>query len=301
MREFRTNDRALPLFITLVVFSIIIMTFDIRSEGGGVFSSLRSVTNSALEPLEAAGSVVVNPIADLVANLSEITNLRSENQALRALLAEQQAELAANADLAARLTVLERLLQLRSDDLTDFTTTMANVVGQTDSFDLAFRIDKGEEAGILVGHPVLDDFGYLVGRVSDSWSGGAIVTPLIADINAVTVRVGEQVGTLEPIRGSDTMRFDVFENAVAVRAGQEVVTSSLAQSYPPSIPVGEIIEGAEPTGQTLTASVRPFSDPTRLRAIVVLTWPTDQLRDDADTTTTVPIVPDGPSTDSTEG
>lgn len=300
MREFRTSDRSLPLFITLVVFSIIIMTFDIRSDGEGVFSSLRSVTNTALEPLEAAGSVVVNPLADLVANLSEITSLRSENQALRALLAEQQAELAANADLAARLTVLERLLQLRSDDLADFTTTMANVVGQTDSFDLAFRIDKGEEAGILEGHPVLDDFGYLVGRVSDSWSGGAIVTPLIADINAVTVRVGEQVGTLEPIRGSDTMRFDVFENAVAVRAGQEVVTSSLAQSYPPSIPVGEIIEAAEPTGQTLTASVRPFSDPSRLRAIVVLTWPTDQSRNE-DTTTTVPIVPDGPSTDSTEG
>ncbi len=299
MREFRTNDRALPLFITLVVLSIIIMTFDIRAEGEGALSSLRSVANGVLEPLETAGSIVVNPLADLVENLSEITSLRSENQALRALLAEQQAELAANADLSARLTVLERLLQLRSEDFTDFTTTAANVVGQTDSFDLAFRLDKGEEAGILAGHPVLDEFGYLVGRVSDSWNGGAIVVPLIADVNAVTVRVGEQVGTLEPIRGSDTMRFDVFENAVSVVAGQEVVTSSLAKSYPPSIPVGEIIEDSQPTGQTLTASVRPFTDPSRLRAVIVLTWPTDQIADTP--LTTVPVIPGGPQTDPSDG
>ena len=299
MREFRTNDRALPLFITLVVLSIMIMTFDIRSDGEGAFSTLRSVTNGVLEPLEVAGSVVVNPLADLVENLSEITGLRAENQALRALLAEQQAQIAANADLDARLTVLERLLQLRSEDLADYTTTVANVVGQTDSFDLAFRLDKGEEAGILEGHPVLDEFGYLVGRVSESWNGGAVVVPLTADVNAVTVRVGEQVGTLEPIRGSDVMRFDVFESAVAVRAGDDVVTSSLSEAYPPSIPVGEIVSDVEPTGQTLTATVSPFSEPNRLRAVIVLTWPTEQ--SDDTTSTTVPVVPDGPATDPGDG
>ena len=129
MREYRTSDRALPLVITLVVISIMLMTFDVRSGGEGFLGTVRSVTNRVLEPLESAGSAVINPLANLAENLSEITSLRDENDALRALLAEQQAENAANADLATRLAQVERLLQLRSGDLAGYTTTAANVVG----------------------------------------------------------------------------------------------------------------------------------------------------------------------------
>ena len=292
MREFRTNDRALPLVVTLVVLSIVIMTFDIRSEGEGVLATLRGATNTILEPVERLGSVVVSPLADVIENLSEIRSLRDENEALRAKLAEEQAQNAANADLAARVAVLERVNDVRSEDLADYTTTAANVVGQTDSFDLSFRLDKGEEAGILVGHPVVDDFGYLVGRVAHSWSGGSIVVPIIADVNAVTVRVGEQTGTLEAVIGSDIMVFQVFETAVPVAAGDAVVTSSLAEAYPPGLPVGEIADDTQPTGQALTAQVQPFSEPTRLRNVIVITWPTDQLQEGQETPD-IPVVPGG--------
>jgi rod shape-determining protein MreC len=249
--------------------------------------------------VERLGSVVVSPLADVIENLSEIRSLRDENEALRAKLAEEQARNAANADLAARVAVLERVNDVRSEDLADYTTTAANVVGQTDSFDLSFRLDKGEEAGILVGHPVVDDFGYLVGRVAQSWSGGSIVVPIIADVNAVTVRVGEQTGTLEAVIGSDIMVFQVFETAVPVAAGDAVVTSSLAEAYPPGLPVGEIATDTRPTGQALTAQVRPFSEPTRLRSVIVITWPTDQLQEGSETPE-IPVVPGGDVVDPGE-
>lgn len=300
MREHRTSDRALPLVVTLLVLSIVIMTFDIRSDGEGVLATLRGTTNSAIEPFERLGTVVVGPLADLIENLSEITSLRDENEALRAKLAEEQAKNAANADLAAKVAVLERVNELRSGELTDFTTTVANVIGQTDSFDMSFRIDKGEEFGILTGHPVVDDFGYLVGRIAQSWNGGASVVPIVADLNAVTVRVGEQTGTLEAVIGSDIMVFQVFETAVAVRAGDAVVTSSLAEAYPPGIPVGEVMVNTDPTGQALTAQVIPFSDPNRLRNVIVITWPTDQSLGGDEADPVVPVVPGGtPTTDGT--
>ena len=297
MREFRSNDRALPLVVTLVVLSIVVMTFAIRSDGKGVLATVRGATNTMLEPIERMGSVVVAPLADVIENLSEIRSLRDENEALRAKLAEEQARNAANADLAARVAVLERVNDVRSDDLADFTTTVANVVGQTDSFDLSFRIDKGEESGILVGHPVVDDFGYLVGRVAQAWSGGAIVVPIIADVNAVTVRVGEQTGTLEAVIGSDTMVFQVFETAVPVREGEAVVTSSLAEAYPPGLPVGEVAVNTDPTGQALTATVIPFTDPNRLRNVIVITWPTDQAPEGEDVSD-IPVVPGGEPDDT---
>ena len=68
-------------------------------------------------------------------------------------------------------------------------------------------------------------------------------------------------------------------------------TASLAEAYPPSLPVGEIITDTDPSGQSLTAQVRPFSEPQRLSAVFVLTWPTDQGPDESDIP--IPTVPGG--------
>ncbi|GIU92237.1 MAG: hypothetical protein KatS3mg011_1143 [Acidimicrobiia bacterium] len=271
MRE-QSVDRTVPVAVTLVVLALVVMTFDVRADGRGVVGTFRSGVNQVLAPFQAAASAVVDPLADLVDGIGDLAGLRAENQALRARLAAAQAELASVEDQLERLEVLEALLDLELD-LTELTVTHANVIGRTDSFDLSFRIDKGEESGVLAGHPVLDQNGYLVGRVVESWRGGAIVVPLIGDRNAVTVGVGDQTGTLSAVIGSDEMVLEVFETARPVRAGDQVVTSPFSAVFPPSIPVGEIIEDAEPEGQALTARVRPYSDPTRLRAVAVVAWP----------------------------
>jgi rod shape-determining protein MreC len=272
-QDFR-SDRTLPLVITLIVISVLVMTFDIRSRGEGVIESFRVGVNRLLGPLERLGSMVVDPLADFVDGLADITDLRAENESLRARLAESQAELAAVGDLLDRLESLEQLLDLQLA-VTAFRQTPANVIGRTSGLDLSFRIDKGEESGVLPGQPVLDPNGYLVGRVLDSWQGGASIIPLVGDVDAVTVTVGDQVGTLSAVLGSETLILDVFETARPVRAGDRVVTSSFSAAFPPSIPVGEIVADADPRGQALTALVRPFAQPQRLRAVVVVAWPPD--------------------------
>lgn len=273
MDDYR-SDRSVPLFVTLLVIAVVIMTFDVRSEGTGLIATFREGTNRMLSPLQAAGTFVVEPVADVVDNLRQIGNLRAENDALRARLAEAQAELASVEDQLERLAVLERLQGLELA-VADLVRTNANVIGRTDSFDGSFRIDRGEESGILVGHPVLDANGYLVGRIVQSWNGGAIVVPLTGDVESVTVGVNDQVGTLSPVLGSDEMVLEVFETAKPVKAGDQVVTSPFSIAFPPSIPLGEIVADAEPQGQALTAKVRPFADPQRLRVVVVVTWPRD--------------------------
>lgn len=273
MREYG-RDRSVPLFITLLVMALVVLTFDIRSNGSGVMGSIRQGTNQILSPLQRLGSAAVSPVADLVDNLRDIAGLREENESLRALLAETQARQAALETDLARLEVLERLLDLQLD-VQELVRTNANVIGRADNFDYAFKIDRGEESGVLVGHPVLDENGYLVGRVYQSWNGGAIVMPLIEDVEGVTVIVGDQVGTLMPVVGSDEMTLDVFEEGHEVRAGDQVVTSQLSEAFPRSMPVGEVIADADPQGNALTARVRPFADLQRLEAVVVLAWPPD--------------------------
>ena len=68
------------------------------------------------------------------------------------------------------------------------------------------------------------------------------------------------------------MVLDVFETAEPVHAQDRVVTSPFSVALPPSVPVGEIVAAADPQGQALTALARPYTDPIRLR-VVVVAWP----------------------------
>jgi rod shape-determining protein MreC len=291
MRDDR-RDHSLPTFISLLALALMLMTLDIRSQGGGLLGTIRNGANGVLKPFQVVASFVVDPLADFVSNLGDLAALRSENEALRAELADLQAIQATYEDKLARLEELESLLSLQLD-LKDIASTPANVIGRNDSFDLTFRIDKGEEAGVVAGNPVVDVNGYLVGRVLESGPGFAIVVPLVADIEAATVTVGDQVGSLSGVLGSDDqLVLDVFDQAGPVLAGQQVVTSAQSFAYPPSIPVGEVAEDATPVGRALTVRVRAFVDVRSLRAVLVLAWPDPKaaISDDipTPTTTTVP-------------
>ncbi len=273
MREFR-DDRSVPLFVTLLVIAFVTMTLDVRATGQGGMDTLRTGASRLVAPVQSLASAVVDPMARLVENLSDIAGLRNENAALRAELARAQAELAAVEQDRARLEVLEEMLglELSADALV---RTNANIIGRSDAIEELLTIDRGEEAGILPGHPVIDQNGYVVGRILDSWLGGAHVIPLTRDVEGITVTVGDQFGSLQPVIGSLEMVLTVLESAQPVLAGDQVVTSQLSLSFPRGFPVGEIVEDARPQGQTLTARVRPFTETNRLEAVIVIAWPPD--------------------------
>lgn len=305
MREFR-QDHSLPIFVTLVVVAFLLMTFDIRSGGSGLTGSLRTGANNLVQPVESVAQAVVDPVADFVDGLSNIADLRSENEALRAKLAEAEGEIAAVGDQLERLDVLENLLDLPLD-VQAFSQTLANVTGRAGTFDLSFRIDKGEDDGVLPGQPVLDDNGYVVGRVLDSWGGGATVVPITGDVEAVAVSVAGQDGILRSIPGASEMELvrdmslDVFVGATGVIAGDRVVTSRFSQAFPAGLPVGVIAEDAAPDGQNLTAVVEPFMDLQRLRAVVVIVWPQDPstTTDDDEPSTPTTSIPSSSTPDET--
>jgi len=273
MRE-AGRDRTIPVLVTLLALAFVVMTVDVRSAGGGTTGALRAGANAVLTPLQKGAAAVAAPVVGALDALGDLGDLRAENDALRAELASAEAELAAVDDKLQRLAALERMNRLELA-VGGLVTTKANVVGRLGGGDLSFKIDRGEESGVLVGHPVVDENGYLVGRVAEAWSGGAVVVPITGDVASVTVDVGAQRGTLTPLLGQGTMVLDVFETAEPVSAGDRVVTSPFSVAFPPSIPVGEIVADAAPQGQALTAAVRPFADPGKLRVVAVVAWPTE--------------------------
>jgi rod shape-determining protein MreC len=300
------GDRTLPTLITLLVIGVLLMTFDIRAAGGGVTGVLRSGAQTLIAPLQKGTAFVANPIVDAVETLTNLASLRELNRALEAELAETQAQLVALQDDLARLEFLEDFYELEATG-SELGRTPAQVIGQPDAFDGALFIDRGSSSGIVVGQPVIDTSGYVVGSVQQVSSGTAVVVPITVGPSGVAVAVGNQTGSVVAQITTDLMRLTLDNAEEPVLAGDRVVTSSGSVRFPAGYPVGTVLADAAPTGDTLTAEVVPYVQPDTLRVVIVLAWPPDPITaitPDTTTTTsttTTTLPGDGSSTSTTEG
>lgn len=277
------------------------MTFDIRSEGGGVPGVLRSGAQTIVAPLQKGAAFVANPVVDVVESLTHLASLRELNRALQADLARKEAELVAVQDDLALLEFYERLYELEATG-SELGRTPAQVIGQPDAFDGALIIDRGSSSGIVVGQPVIDTSGYVVGSVQQVTSVSATVVPITVGPSGVAVAVGDQTGSVVAQITTDRMRLTLDNAEEPVLAGDRVVTSSGSVRFPAGYPVGTVVADTEPSGDSLTAEVMPYVEPDTLRVVVVLAWPPDPITaiaPDTTSTTTTTIPGDGSSTSST--
>lgn len=271
-----TRGRTTPTLITLVVLGLLLMTFHVRLDGGGVVGVMRSGAQSIISPIQEAAAFVVTPIVDLVDSLSNVASLREENLALRARLAEREADLVGLQDQLARLETFEDLYEL-GDAGTELPRTIAGVIGSPASLDGALIIDKGTSDGIAPGQPVIDSQGYVVGSIHEVTAGTATVVPIVVGSNGVQVIVGDQKGVLMPQVGTTLMRLEIFGAREPVLVNDRVLTSAGSVNFPVGLPVGLVVEDAAPVSDSLTTFVQPFTDPDTLRLVIVLAWPPDPI------------------------
>lgn len=274
-----TNEprgRTTPTLITLVVLGVLLMTFHVRLDGGGIVGVVRSGAQSIISPIQEAAAFVVTPVADMVDSLSNVASLREENLFLRAELAEREAALVGLQDELARLEILEQLYDLE-DAVSDLPRTVATVIGSPAFLDEGLIIDKGTSDGIVPGQPVIDTNGYVVGSVHEVTRGSATVVPVMVGSSGVRVIVGDQTGVLTPQVTSNLMRLEIFGARDPVLVGDRVVTSSGSVSFPVGLPIGRVVEDAAPVSDSLTTTVEPFADPDALRLVIVLAWPPDPI------------------------
>ena len=292
------GNRTLPTLITLLVIGVLLMTFDIRSEGEGVAGVVRSGAQTVVSPLQEAASFVVSPVTDLIDSLSNVATMRAQNEALRQELADAQATIIANQADLARLRIFEQLWDLEATG-SDIGRTVAEVIGRAGAFDGALIISKGTSSGINVGQPVLDNNGFVVGTVTAATPGTATVVPITIGPSGVGVAVGEQVGTVVPLINTNEMRLEITNAREPILNGARVVTSSASVRFPAGLPVGAVVGDAAPIADSITAQVVPYMNPDTVQLVQVLAWPpdpitaaTEPLPDPATaTTTTTTTVP----------
>ena len=294
MAPSRDPGRSRTTIAVLVLISISIIALD--AGGFGPVNGLKSGVGTVFSPVRAVGDAVFGPVGDAFNGVFNRTDLAQENEELRDQIDRLRGERARAQQAAAELAAMRATLDL--PDVDDIVKTHAEVVaGPVSNFDRTIQINKGANAGIRRGMPVITEAG-LVGRVVEVSLNSASVQ-LITDPGfriGVKHVLSSDIGVAQGRGEGEPLRVDVgLDAATEIAIGDYFMTSGVERSlFPPGIAVGRAtvaIEAAAPAaegGETATTTtsttiapgrsleqtieLRPAADLTRLSFVSVMLW-----------------------------
>lgn len=267
------------LFVALVIASFVLMTFDIRSNGEGLASELRTGAQVLASPLQDGASAVVDPLVNVVDSMlnstayrEELDRLRTENEELRLLAAETER-------LQREKDVFQQILNLPPSGIEE---TFAEVRGGTGPLETGFIITKGINQGVVVGNPVLNEAGILIGVVTEALDDTATVTPIIAvdfGIDVVTPR--EELGVVNGLGVSDVFQLTLLNAEFPLLPGEILYTSGQTPGIPADLPVAEVVTLITPEGGLIQSNdVTPLADPSTLTLVRVVLFQSEPVSEE---------------------
>ena len=265
----RGGQRSVLLLLVLVVAASVLAV--LHNTGAG--STMQGAALAVVAPVRAALTGVASGAAAALTDAQQFNDLRAENEALRAEVAQLRSAAAGvqstrreNASLRAALNYQRRN--------TEFTLLTARVVGR-DSVDVldTLILDRGATDGVRVGMALLAN-GSLAGRVLRVTTTSADVLPIQSSQSAVSAVAQGEEGVADGIvEGDDNggLRLTRIEPDAPLAIGDLVVTSGLSGGFPRGIPIGRVISVfTSPENVFREAAVEPFVRAERLDVVEVV-------------------------------
>ena len=275
------DNRGRLLLIVLIVTSLFLITLDLR--GVQVIDGIRTGTQTALSPVQKAGSWVVSPFRNFLSDVThlgrtrnQIEKLKADNDALRqALLNREVAD--------AELKQLKPILDLAGNG--GFKVVAAKVIsqGSSTSFSQTITIDAGTKSGIRSNMTVISGFG-LVGVVKTAFANSAVVQLASDPAFRVGARIAgsQQIGILSG-QGTRKGVLQLLDNTEEVKVGDVILArgSNNGRPFVPGVPIGEVTSvDNSASAVTQTADVKFYSNFATLGVVsVVVAAPSTDPRD----------------------
>ena len=212
------------------------------------------------------GDVVTWPFragANLIANVHELSSLRSENEELRVRLDAALRDKNTCDIVIAENQKLSRELDIVRAQPRD--AIMADVIHDTSAFHHnTFMINKGVRSGLARGMVVVSPDGMMVGVISDVAPNYARVRALTDSESNIAVRIigSEVYGFLTGTGGSHPTMGFFSDPEFEPTPGIKLVTSNISGVLPAGIIVGEMINSSDvrtvPVGRLSRVMVLEF-------------------------------------------
>lgn len=264
------------LAILLSIVSLALLTLwsfegGSSSDASGALHSMRSAVQSVIAPFDRASSYLGSgadtlgtAVGDATASPETLSELKSQNEELTALVMELEEYRLENERLSALLDL---------SNAYGLETSAAHILKQSvDSWNQTITIDKGSEDGMAVGMPVMSPNG-LIGQI-ESVSLYSSQVRLITDQNsgvAVFLQANRSEGVLTGSL-SGLLYLNYISLDIDVVPGDVVVTSGAGGVYPKGIVIGEVTSVTyAPSDVYQTIVVKPVTRVKTYEEVLVLT------------------------------
>lgn len=268
------KSKNFKVLLGAVVLVLCIMIYSASTSGQqNIISSIASFVTTPIQKLSALISGGIN---DLGGDLTDIDEIRAENELLKEKIRQMQAQLVDYETYKQNYESLRDLLKLKEDS-GEMELVAATVISRdsTDAYE-TFIIDKGTLQGVAYLDPVLTEDG-LVGYVSQVGPISSKVTTILSpstDVGAIDKRTqdGGVLGGDQEYAQNGFTKLSYLQRDCDVTVGDLIVTSGLGGIYPKNLIIGEVTEiRAESQDISLYAVVQPAADVDGCTGVYVIT------------------------------
>src|SRR5260221_9096453 len=270
----RVARRRAVTYVALLAASLVLMA----TSTNPLVRDLQHGIAFGFRPFEQAIDGAARDVISIGATITEIDQLRVENEALRSENTQLRIDKQTTDELRRENAQLTSLLQLRRG-LT-FRTLPATVIARESSeARRIITIDRGSDDGLQVGFVIVAAGGALAGRIVDVGPDSAHVV-LISDTNSTVI--GQLLGSaatgrVEGQLGGALLMEDV-DSSVEVPLGEEVFTAGIElgggipSPYPKGLLIGRVVDlKRDPKPVVQTVYVEPAADLDRLEFLLAIT------------------------------
>lgn len=273
MKDFFRHNGGLILAIAvlLALITLVVTTFL-----GGVADPVSNVVGVVTTPIRNGVNSFVNWVEGVYNYAFQYDKLVEENRQLKVKVAEMEEEVRqaeANNRENARLYNFLGFAEKHRD----FDNEPAPVTAWgASNWESTFTIGKGASAGVSADDCVVDEYGNLVGVVSEvgeNWSTVATIIDTDTELGGLVGRT-DSAAILEgdfALMGQGRLKLSYLPESSDLVAGDEVLTSGLGEVFPSGVVVGTVEEiHTDASGMTRYAVVRPAADLSDLQQVFVI-------------------------------
>jgi len=263
------KKQGILILAILLLAGIVVVSFLSVGSDTWLGRATESVISVIQKPFTAAG----NAVRGALYRVTHSKELETENEELRARVAELEAELR-DAKLSRvsilEMTRLEQALNENGLDAYDIVTTRVAALDRSNWYS-AITIGAGTKDGVAKDDIVVAAEG-LVGRVVSVGPHWAKVLCCIHDSQNVSFRVYRNLDILGVASGAGdgTLSGYLFDTGAVLETGDTLITSGMGL-YPENIPIGRVASfRQDPDSRLVYLTVEPFTDFSKLNTVTVI-------------------------------
>ncbi|MFQ6049824.1 MAG: rod shape-determining protein MreC [Candidatus Paceibacterales bacterium] len=176
-------------------------------------------------------------VSDFFEAISEMKNLKKENEELKSKIQELLAENTALKELKEENEILREALNLGLGE--EFVLNLSQVIGKEISKD-SLIINRGSVDGITIGLPVITQQKALVGKISEVYENFSKVQLLTLKDNSFDVKISEkEIYGLAKGKGNFKLSLELIPREKEIKIGDKIITVALGGNFPLGLLIGE--------------------------------------------------------------